>query len=153
MNMTLPAEIDETMAHWASLWDISSLASQVTMEFSSRMTRSLGRCYPERRLIRLSERLAKAPQSILLEALCHELAHIAVHELDGGKTGPHGPAWAELMRAAGFEPRTRLRYPCTEAPIVRGKSAAPPLRPSLPGLPDGADRTPRCKTVAVPRLH
>lgn len=118
-ELTLPEQINETVAHWATLWDIPGLASQVTVEFSSRMTRSLGRCYPERLLIRLSERLTKAPRSILLETLCHELAHIAVHELNGGKTGPHGPAWADLMRAAGFEPRTRLCYPCSEAPIIR----------------------------------
>lgn len=121
-ELTPPAEIDESMAHWASLWDIPSLASRVSVEFSSRMTRSLGRCYPERSLIRLSEHLTEAPRSIFLEALCHELAHIAVHELNGGKTGPHGPAWEELMRVAGFEPRTRLRYLCSEAPIVKRRS-------------------------------
>ena len=115
--MTLPAQINKSMAQWARLWDIPSLASQVTVEFSSRMTRSLGRCYPERRLIRLSERLTKTPPSILQETLCHELAHIAVHELNGGKSSPHGPAWAELMRIAGFQPRTRLRYPCNEVPF------------------------------------
>ena len=118
-KMALPAQIEESLAQWVRLWGVPSLASQVTVELSSRMTRTLGRCYPTRRLIRLSERLIQAPRPILLEVLCHELAHIAVHELNGGKSSPHGPAWTELMRAAGFEPRTRLRYPYTEASFSR----------------------------------
>ncbi len=107
------------MARWARLWGIPDVAAQVTVQFSSRMTRSLGRCYPERRLIRLSERLIQGPESILREALCHEFAHIAVHELNGGRSKPHGPRWAELMRAAGFEPRARLRSSQRETPFPK----------------------------------
>ncbi len=72
------------------------------------MTRSLGRCYPTRGLIRISEHLLEAPRSILEEALCHELAHVAVHEMNGKRCRPHGPEWKDLMRIAGYEPRARL---------------------------------------------
>ena len=41
------------------------------------MTRSLGRCYPERRLIRLALSLNDAPRALFEEVLCHELAHLA----------------------------------------------------------------------------
>jgi predicted SprT family Zn-dependent metalloprotease len=115
--VNLPDRMNEWIRYWAHLWGIPGLASQVTVEFSPRMTRSLGRCYPERRLIRLTSRLAKGPRPIVKEALCHELAHIAVLEINGTRTPPHGPAWAELMRIAGFKPRTRLQNPCNTPPL------------------------------------
>jgi predicted SprT family Zn-dependent metalloprotease len=46
--------------------------------------------------------------SVLEEVLCHEAAHLAVFQLFGESCRPHGPEWAQLMRAAGFEPRRRL---------------------------------------------
>ena len=44
-----------------------------------------------------------------VEVLCHELAHVAAYELHGRRHRPHGPEWAALMQAAGFEPRARAR--------------------------------------------
>lgn len=114
--MSLPSCMDEALTHWARLWGVPGLASQVTVEISPRMTRGLGRCYPGRRLIRISERLLQGPRSILRETLCHEFAHIAVREINGSKSPPHGSTWAELMRVAGFEPRARLRDPSNEIP-------------------------------------
>ena len=109
---TLPSWTHEAIAGWARLWGIPGLAREVAVEPSPRMTHSLGRCYPESRRIRLSECLMQVAPPILREVLCHELAHVAVHVLNGRRSRPHGPAWAGLMRAAGFEPRARL--PCHE---------------------------------------
>jgi predicted SprT family Zn-dependent metalloprotease len=60
------------------VWGIPHLQENVIVQFSQRMIRGLGRYYPERRLIRLSARLLNGPGDILEEALCHELAHLAV---------------------------------------------------------------------------
>ncbi len=105
---TLPAWTRQRLADWSSTWGLAGLEARVTLQFSSRMTRSLGRCYADRKLIRLSERLLEGPPSLLEEALCHELAHVAVHEMNGRHYRPHGPEWKHLMRTAGFEPRARL---------------------------------------------
>jgi predicted SprT family Zn-dependent metalloprotease len=43
--------------------------------------------------------------------LCHELAHLAARERHGDRIRPHGPEWKALMRAAGYEPKTRLPLP------------------------------------------
>jgi len=118
----LPSWVRQAAADWSALWGAPGLESLVTLEISRRMTRTLGRCYLERRLIRLPERLLQAPQTLIKEALCHELAHIAVHELNGKGCRPHGSEWAALMRAAGFEPRARL-------PEVPGQLPAPVRRP------------------------
>jgi predicted SprT family Zn-dependent metalloprotease len=72
------------------------------------MTRSLGRCHPERRLIRLASWLREAPDVLLAEVLCHEVAHVAVHELHGSDCRPHGSEWKALMRTAGYPARTRI---------------------------------------------
>jgi predicted SprT family Zn-dependent metalloprotease len=117
--LALPSWIHGSMARWASVWGVPGLASQVTVEISPRMTRGLGRCYPGHRLIRISARLLQGPRSVLQEVLCHEFAHIAVHELNGSKSGPHGPAWTQLMRVAGFEPRTRLHCECDEPSLCK----------------------------------
>jgi SprT protein len=47
----------------------------------------------------------------VLEALCHELAHVVVHKMHRGRRRPHGPEWAELVTAAGFPPRMRVPLP------------------------------------------
>ena len=116
----VPSWAPQYLADWTTLWGVSGLESRVTVEISQRMTRALGRCYAERRLIRLSDRLLQGPQTFLKEALCHELAHIAVHELTGKRCRPHGPEWAGLMRAAAYEPRAKLpQTPGQRAATVR----------------------------------
>jgi predicted SprT family Zn-dependent metalloprotease len=109
MSRTLPEWAVQRSADWLTLLEVPELHSQITIELSSRMTRSLGRCYPARRLIRLAEGLLKK-RDIFEEALCHELAHIVAFEQNGRIRRPHGPEWKALMRKAGFEPRTRLRW-------------------------------------------
>ena len=93
---------------WARLWHLKGLDCRVRIEWSSRLRHSLGRAYPGRRTVKLSLDLAGAPTSLLAEVLCHEVAHVAVGDVFSGVCRPHGPEWASLVRAAGFEPRTRL---------------------------------------------
>lgn len=42
------------------------------------------------------------------EIISHEAAHFVVWYQSGSAARPHGPEWAALMRAAGFEPRATL---------------------------------------------
>jgi SprT protein len=91
---------------WTRRWGVPHLAEQITCQWSTRLCRSLGRAYPQRRLIRLSVLLQETPyRSAFEEVLCHEAAHIAAYELHGYLGVNHGPAWKELMCRAGHEPR------------------------------------------------
>lgn len=91
-----------------SLWGMSDLAPSVDIAYSTRLTRSLGRTRVDRRRIRLNPVLAGADEKLFREVLCHELAHVVVHELHGAGKAPHGREWRELMQRAGQEPRVRL---------------------------------------------
>ena len=84
------------------------LEAKSRIEWSPRLTRSLGRCYPDKRLIRIASYLESAPDGLLQEVLCHEMAHLAARELNGRNVRPHGPEWKTLTTSAGYEPRTRL---------------------------------------------
>ncbi len=68
---------------WCTHWGVPELAASSKVEISSRMTRSLGRCYPERKLIRIAQFVAEGPKELFLEVLCHEAAHLAAYELHG----------------------------------------------------------------------
>ena len=104
----LPRAVRESAARWAAAWGTRGLDTRTNVVFSPRLRRSLARCFPERRLVRLAERLREATPTLLEEVLCHELAHIAVFELHGRNCRPHGTEWSALVRAAGFKPRARL---------------------------------------------
>jgi len=69
---------------WTRRWGAPALAREIACQWSPRLRRSLGRAYPERKLIRLS-RLLQEPQyaSLFEEVLCHEVAHIAAFHLHG----------------------------------------------------------------------
>ena len=97
-----------TVPGWAEAWGVPGLESRLCVRFSTRMSRSLGRCHPERKLIRLASWLREAPYALLTEVLCHEAAHVAVYELHGRDCRPHGSEWKTLMRAAGYPARTRI---------------------------------------------
>ena len=96
----------QLIRRWARIWHASALAGNITCEWSSRLRRSLGRAYPERDLVRLSE-LLKEPsyEQLFDEVLCHEVAHVAVFHLHGKAATSHGAEWRQLLRLAGYEPR------------------------------------------------
>lgn len=93
---------------WCDLWGVGHLASEITVEISSRMTRSLGRCYPDRKLIRIAKFVLEEPEELFHEVLCHEVGHVAAYHLYGKTIRPHGREWQALMRQAGYP--TSARY-------------------------------------------
>ncbi len=101
--------IADYVAALGARWSVPAIANRVEVQFSQRLRSSLGRCVPSRGIVRLNRCLLRAQPALLEEVLCHELAHIAVFERNGHACRPHGPEWAALMRAAGFEPRVRAR--------------------------------------------
>ena len=121
--------LQKHIASWLALWGAPSLRERLTVEWSSRLSRSLGRAYPGRCLIRLSPALRALPRARLVETLCHELAHVAAPVIFGRRCRPHGTEWESLVRTAGFEPSVRLN------PGRRGRrarnSSAPASRASL----------------------
>lgn len=105
-----PAEVISQLRTQAreilSVWNAEDLMANLTLEYSDRMTRSLGRCLPERSIIRLrSDLAAKDAASIRREVLAHELAHLVAHHRCSGSNAPHGATWRELITAAGYSPR------------------------------------------------
>lgn len=94
----------------AHSWDEPELASDLAIEFSPRLTRKLGRCLPERRTVRVSTQLQDAPEDLVREVLCHELAHVVAHQRFGGGIRPHGEEWQALMVEAGYSPRRRMPW-------------------------------------------
>ena len=90
-NAALASESIASIHRWLEVWSTPKLVHEATIEWSHRLTRSLGRCYPERRLIRLAPSLNDAPRALLEEVLCHELAHLAAREIHGPQIRPHGP--------------------------------------------------------------
>jgi len=96
------------LAEWARTWSLPALAGRAHFETSRRLRTSLGRCHPPTGRIRLHPALLDEPEGLLREVACHEAAHVAVYMRHGSRVRPHGPEWAELMVAAGFEPRARM---------------------------------------------
>lgn len=90
---------------WARSWGVESLEERVSVVFSSRIVKSLGRCNLQSKTIRLNPNLKGCRSRILLEVLCHEAAHIAVHEKYGPGSTPHGEEWRRYVRQVGFVPR------------------------------------------------
>ena len=97
----------KTVQRWVRKWGVPDLHRSIRVEYSRHMSKSLGRCYPARQLIRLNPVLAMDENKALLaETLCHELAHVAVFLQHGKGTRPHGPEWRALMELSGFTPRS-----------------------------------------------
>lgn len=94
---------------WSRKWQVHSLVDKLRCEWSFRLTRSLGRAYPSRLLVRLNPLLQRPPYSVFFEeVLCHEVAHVVVFTLHGPKAPSHGVEWKQLLKLAGYEPRREL---------------------------------------------
>jgi predicted metal-dependent hydrolase len=55
-------------------WNASTIVSRVEIQFSDRMSSSLGRCLPIRGIVRLNRRLLRAQPALFEEVICHEVA-------------------------------------------------------------------------------
>lgn len=117
-------ELREAVAGWARLWGVPGLEDMVTLTFSPRLRRSLGRCRPATGRITLQSALRDAPPAALLEVLCHEAAHVAAHRIAGPEAKPHGPEWRRLVEAAGYEASVR-RMEATASPARAGDGTPP----------------------------
>ena len=137
---TSSSELRKRLSQLFELWGVTELSEEATVEFSTRMTRSLGRCYPMRSLIRIAARLRDEPPAILDEVLCHEAAHLAAFRLYGPTAKPHGREWQDLVRKAGFPPATRLR-------VEAGSSLAPQRKNAV----NYEHRCPICQASRVAR--
>lgn len=71
------------------------------------MIRSLGRCYPDRRLIRIARFVLEESEDLFQEVLCHEAAHVVAYHLHGHAIRPHGREWKALVQMAGYPPSAR----------------------------------------------
>ena len=106
------SEFRGTVARLGSVWSVPRLPGTVSVVFSSRLTRSLGRADVRRRRITLVVDLT-GTGAFVEEVLCHELAHIVAFDLVGESERTHGPTWQRLVREAGFVPTRRLQSPAT----------------------------------------
>lgn len=95
------------VADLTALWELPDVADAITVEFSSRLSRSLGRAELFSGRIVLSKNLC-VDSALLDHALCHELAHIVAFLLVGPSERVHGPTWKRLMGEAGHDPLVRL---------------------------------------------
>ena len=75
--------LDMKVRRWAKIWRAPGLPNRVSVSFSQRMRRSLGRCAPQTGVVRLNAQVLRGKPDLLDEVLCHELAHIANVELHG----------------------------------------------------------------------
>lgn len=141
----LPTGLRRLLASWATLWDTPGLEDDLTVAFSARLTRSLGRCRPATGRITLRAELRGGPPERLAEVLCHEAAHVAVFQKHGREARPHGPEWRALVAAAGFEPRTGARGESTSAAMEATDESPTPRRLAY------EHRCPVCHTVRLAR--
>jgi predicted SprT family Zn-dependent metalloprotease len=102
-----PRSLDHRVGELARLWSMPDLAASVSVRFSNRLTRSLGRADANTGRIALAASIAEDP-ALLDAVLCHELAHLAAFRLVGGSERPHGQTWQRLVRQAGHAPTLRL---------------------------------------------
>jgi predicted SprT family Zn-dependent metalloprotease len=133
-------DLTAVITRWATLWGVPGISRRIEVIFSDRLRRSLGRCVPAKGIVRLNARLQLVP-ALLVEVLCHEVAHVAAYELHGQRCRPHGREWKALMRTAGFEPSVRAR-PTDIAPAPR-----PPSHRAL----TFEHRCPVCQAVRLAR--
>lgn len=104
MNTTSTRAFAPLLRRWTRRWGLPGLEDALSVSFSSRLRRALGRSVPSEGRIILNPSLTAAATGRLPEVLCHEAAHVAAYVLHGRVGRPHGPEWASLVRAAGFTP-------------------------------------------------
>ncbi len=102
-------ELSGLLDQWGKVWRIPDLRRHIEVEWSQRLRASVGRCRPDRGKIVLNASYLREHAEEVVPTLCHEAAHVAAYLLHGPAIRPHGKEWAQLMRAAGFEPDRSCR--------------------------------------------
>jgi predicted SprT family Zn-dependent metalloprotease len=108
----------------AHAWNEPGLATRLTLAVGQRLERSLGRCYPERGLVRIAAFVLDLPSELRDEIISHEAAHLVVFERHGRRQRPHGAEWKALMRSLGLAPRVRIQLAPAEAALAARAGAA-----------------------------
>ena len=145
----LPGPCRRALDRWLHLWDVPHLEAKSRIEWSPRLTRSLGRSYPDKRLIRIASYLESAPDGLLQEVLCHEMAHLAARGAPRTKRPPPRP------RVESPHDQRRLRAANAaslpeRSPAARKKTPGPlRLLPPLPRLPALPTRAPPHEPLAL----
>ena len=97
-------------AHLATLagaWKHARV-SRLGIAVNPNLRMTLARWIPPSNVLEISASARSRDAGALREIISHEAAHVVVWDRSGHAARPHGPEWAELMRAAGFEPRATL---------------------------------------------
>lgn len=121
---TGPQDLRQLVRPWAAKWGLPGFEQRLRISFSTRLSRSLGRCTPRTGRIVLHPVLSGASHARVAEVLCHEAAHVAAYEIFGESARPHGPEWAALVTAAGFRPR----YKAIDRNALHPKLSHPPRK-------------------------
>jgi predicted SprT family Zn-dependent metalloprotease len=101
-------QIKASIDRFCGAWGVEEIRNDIQVEFSTQLTRSLGRTQPLQKVIRLNTELCTTLNDHLDEVVCHELAHIAVVYQHGVSIKPHGEEWQNLVRSVGYEPTVRM---------------------------------------------
>jgi len=104
---TTSGKLARTLRLWGKLWSVPELPDITRIRHNTRLRRTIARWVVESHTVELSTRFFDR-QHDQREILCHELAHAAVVTLRGRSERPHGSAWCQLLREAGYEPKTHL---------------------------------------------
>jgi predicted SprT family Zn-dependent metalloprotease len=115
--------LSRIVTRWCSQWSVPNLIGQITFAENNRLRSSVARWLVSQHRLEFGA-LFFSGNVNHREVLCHELAHAAVSLKYGRRARAHGAEWRELVRAAGFLPRSRL--PRSHA--RRRVSAQPPSR-------------------------
>lgn len=100
----ISGQLARTLRHWAKLWSVPELPDNIKFCHNPRLRRTIARWVIESNTVELGARFFELSRDHR-EILCHELAHAAAVRMRGRSVRPHGPAWCELLREAGYEPR------------------------------------------------
>jgi predicted SprT family Zn-dependent metalloprotease len=108
----------ELLRQWATRWRVPDLLDGVTFRQNARLRTTIARWVIKSNTLEVGERFFDL-RFDHREILCHELAHAAAVIMHGRAVRPHGPGWRELVRSAGYEPKTyyiidRTTHNCRE---------------------------------------
>jgi predicted SprT family Zn-dependent metalloprotease len=95
------------LASLATAWKHPRV-SQLDIAFNPNLRSTLARWIPPSHVLEISAKVKSRGARVVREIVSHEAAHVVVWDRLGRAARPHGPEWAELMRAVGFEPRATL---------------------------------------------
>lgn len=123
----LPSSLRPRVVHWLGSWQALEIAREFRLETSGRMRSSLGRAYLDRRLVRINAMLVRPGlEALLEEVMCHEFAHLVVHERHGHRVRPHGREWRSLLLEVGST--VRVTIPRAECPFLDSPERRAPRR-------------------------